>query len=203
MLNDWYKGLPRKIKKIILSVAILIFGAFAAYLIWSFTGVYVSDSFVNSRQLASEYAHIIADSVQDTPKNLETIQTLERQGKDEKALTLLVTESQKNATAQDAAVKLSSELGKMAMEISNIRPKKAGQVALVAITHETNLIYELVSYNNNLANLLGLLRDRLTGKLYGVEKINKVVDMLNTEIDSINKLNSQFIESMAEFDRSV
>jgi len=201
MLKNWYNNLPRKIRKIIFLVVILLVGTFVAYLFWSFSNTYVSDLFANSRQSAWEYAKVIADSVKDTPKNLETIQSLERDGKDDKALTLLVTEAQKNAVAQDAAIKLSGELEKMAKEIPSIKPKEAGQSALVAISSETALIYRLISYNSYLANLLGLLRDRITGKLSSVEKINQVVDSINNEIDSINKLNSQFVEYMNQFDK--
>jgi hypothetical protein len=183
-------------------MAALIVTAFAAYLIWSYFNASVPDSFANARQSAWIYARTIADSVKDTPKNLETIQALERQGKDQEALTLLVTEAQKNAVAQDAALKLSTELETMAKGIPDIRPEKAAQAALVAISSETALIYKLVSYNSYLNNLLGLLRDRLTGKLSGVQKINQVVDSINAEIDSINRLNAQFVDYMENFDNS-
>jgi uncharacterized protein YxeA len=202
MIKSWYKGLPKKIRQIILILVLLLIGSIIGYAAWSLTNSNIPDSFTNSRQTAWGYAQIISSSVKDTPKNLETIQSFERDGKDTQALTLLVSEAQKNSVAQDAALKLAAELEIMAKEIPNIKPERAGQSALVAISTETALIYKLVSYNNYLANLLELLRDKITGRLYGVDKINQVVDSINGEINAINLLNTQFIEKMAEFDKN-
>lgn len=193
-------GIPKKFRQTIFVIALVVIGSFVGYTIWSLTSTHVTDAFSGSRQLAWQYAKTISDSVKDTPQNLEKIQSLEQNGKDDEALTLLVAEAQKNAVAQDAAIKLSAELSVMAKEIPNIKPEKSGQQALVAISTETSLIYRLLSYNGYLSNLLSLLRDKITGKLYGVDKINQVVDSINGEIDAINSLNTQFAQNMSAFD---
>ena len=202
MIIGWFKGIPKKFRQITLVLLLIIIGSIIGYVVWSSTSSRVPDAFLSSRQSAWEYAQMISSSVKDTPKNLDTVQSLEKEGKDTDAMNILVAEAQKNALAQDAAVKLSGELESMAKEIPNIKPEKAGQSALVAISTETALIYRLISYNNYLASLLGLLRDKITGKLYGVDKINQVVDSINGEIDAINGLNQQFIDEMATFDKN-
>lgn len=200
MLKSWYLRFPKKIRRVALVLGLVCVAAIVGYFVWAAVGTYTPGEFADARTAASDYAHIIADSLKDTPQNLDTIQTLEREGKDDQALTLLVTEVQKNQTAQNAAVKLSGELETMAQNIPYIRPKKSADKALVAVSSETQLIYKLVSYNDYLAQLLKLLQDKITDKLYGVESINKVVDALNTEVDSINSLNAQFVDYMKNFD---
>ena len=202
MLSDWFSKLSKKVKRVILAVTVLIIVILAAYFVWSYVSTRVPTNFANARHAAWDYAQIISDAVKETPQNLQQIQELEKQGKSIEALNLLVIEGQKNASAQNAAVKLSGELETMAKEIPNIKPQKAGEAALVAISSETALIYKLVSYNNYLANLLELLRQRLTNKFYNVEQINSTIDLINLDIDSINSLNTKFVEYMKNFDNS-
>jgi hypothetical protein len=202
MLSDWFSKLSKKVKRVILAVTVLIIVILAAYFVWSYVSTRVPTNFANARHAAWGYAQIISDAVKETPQNLQQIQELEKQGKSIEALNLLVIEGQKNASAQNAAVKLSGELETMAKEIPNIKPQKAGEAALVAISSETALIYKLVSYNNYLANLLELLRQRLTDKFYNVEQINSTIDLINLDIDSINSLNTKFVEYMKNFDNS-
>lgn len=202
MLSGLIPKLPKKIKRIVIAVIILVIAVLIAYFSWLYVGTRVPSDFANARQAAWGYAQTIASAVKDTPQNLQQVQELEKEGKSTEALNLLVAEAQKNSTAQDAAVKLSGELETMAKEIPNIKPQRSGEAALVAISSETALIYKLVSYNNYLANLLDLLRQRLTGKLYDVSQINSVVDSINAEIDSINSLNDQFVQYMNNFDNS-
>jgi ATP-dependent 26S proteasome regulatory subunit len=202
MLSDWFSKLSKKVKRVILAVTVLVIVILAAYFVWSYVSTRVPTNFANARHAAWGYAQIISDAVKETSQNLQQIQELEKQGKSIEALNLLVIEGQKNASAQNAAVKLSGELETMAKEIPNIKPQKAGEAALVAISSETALIYKLVSYNNYLANLLELLRQRLTDKFYNVEQINSTIDLINLDIDSINSLNTKFVEYMKNFDNS-
>jgi hypothetical protein len=200
MLSDWFSKLSKKVKRTILAVIILVVVILVAYFGWSYVSTRVPSDFANARHAAWGYAQIIADAVKETPQNLQKVQELEKQGKNIEALNLLVIEGQKNASAQSAAVKLSGELETMAKEIPNIKPQKAGEAALVAISSETALIYKLVSYNNYLASLLELLRQQLTDKLYDTRPINSVIDSINADIDSINNLNAKFTEYMNNFD---
>lgn len=165
--------------------------------------MHVPGDFADARQSASQYAQTIADSLKDTSQNLQKIQQLEEEWKDDQALTLLVAEVQKNQMARDASVKLAGELEKMARGIPDIRPQKSAENALVAITAETQLIYKLVSFNDYMGQLLKLMQDKLTGKIYGIDKINQVVDSINAEVDSINNLNSQFEKYLKTFDISL
>ncbi len=185
-----------------IAIIVLIAIILISYFIWIRSSSIIPDDFSNARQLAWNYSQIIAGAVKDTPQNLKLIQQLENAGQSTQALNVLIEEAKKNASAQDAAIKLSGELETMAKEIPNIKPQKSGEAALVAISSETTLIYKLVAYNNYLSNLLELLRQKLTGRLYGVAQINSVIDSINSEIDEINGLNIQFVDYMKSFDKS-
>ncbi len=193
--------MTKKTKAILIAIIVLIAIILFSYFALVRSGSIIPDDFSNARQLAWNYSQIIAGAVKDTPQNLKLIQQLESAGKSTEALNVLIEEAKKNASAQDAAIKLSGELETMAKEIPNIEPQKSGEAALVAISSETTLIYKLVAYNNYISNLLELLRQKLTGKLFGVAKINSVIDSINSEIDEINGLNAQFVNYMNSFDK--
>ena len=195
--------LPKKIRRIIWIVAGLIALFIVAYFAWFYFGSHVPSSFTEARQSASLNAQTIADALKDTPQNLQKIQQLEAEWKDDQALSLLVEEVKKNQAAGNASIDLSSELEKMAESIPDIQPKRAAESALVAVSAETQLIYKLVSFNDYMAQLLKLLQDKITNKIYGVDKINQVVDAINGEVDSINQLNSQFRDYLKTFDGSL
>ncbi len=194
--------MTKKTRAIMIAIIVLIAIILISYFIWIRSSSIIPDDFSNARQLAWNYSQIIAGAVKDTPQNLKLIQQLENAGQSTQALNVLIEEAKKNASAQDAAIKLSGELETMAKEIPNIKPQKSGEAALVAISSETTLIYKLVAYNNYLSNLLELLRQKLTGRLYGVAQINSVIDSINSEIDEINGLNIQFVDYMKSFDKS-
>jgi hypothetical protein len=195
-----FGNLSKRLRGIIISVLALCFLFVFGYVFWYFFGTHVPSSFSQARIAAFEYAQNLSDALKDTPSNLHKIQELEKQSKDDQALALLVEEIKKNQIATEASINLSKELEKMAQDIAYIRPKRSAQKALVAITAETQLIYKLVSFNNYMAQLLRLLQDKVTGKIYSVEKINQLVDVLNSEVDSINQLNSQFRDYLNDFD---
>jgi ATP-dependent 26S proteasome regulatory subunit len=202
MFLGWFKRLPKKIRRTTWFVVGLVALVLIAYLAWSYFGPYVPGDFTEARISASANAKTIVDTLKDSPQNLQKIQQLQEEWKDDQALMLLVTEFQKNQAARDASVQLSGELEKMAQSIPDIRPKKSAESALVAVTAETQLIYKLISFNDSMGQLIKLMQDKITNKIYGVDKVNQVVDTINSEVDSINQLNNQFENYLKTFDGS-
>ncbi len=202
MFLDRFDRLPKKIRRTAWVVIGLVVLMLIAYLAWSYFGSHVPGDFNEARIAASVEAKTIADTLKDSPENLQKIQQLQEKWKDDQALTLLVAEFQKNQAARDASVKLAGELERMAQAIPDIRPKKSAENALVAITTETQLIYKLVSFNDDMSQLLKLMQDKITNKIYGVDKVNQLVDAINSEVDSINQLNNQFEDYLKTFDGS-
>jgi len=195
-----FVSLSSKTKKIILIFLGLIILATASYFAWLYFGFSLPESFKESRQAASLQAQAISSVLKETPNVIQKVYQLQLEKKDDQALILLVEEIKKNQMLNEALVKLSLELEKMAKSIPEISSKKAAQKALVAVSVETQLMYKLISFNEHLSQLLRLLQDKITNKIYGVEKINQVIDLLNQDIDAINNLNNQFNAYLSEFD---
>ena len=202
MFFGWFKRLPKKIRRTTWVVIGLMTLVLITYLVLSYFGPHVPSDFTDARIAASANAKTIADTLKDSPQNLQKIQQLQEEWKDDQALTLLVAEFQKNQAARDASVQLAGELEKMAQSIPDIRPKKSAENALVAITSETQLIYKLISFNDDMSQLLKLMQDKITNKIYGVDKVNQMVDAINSDVDSINQLNGQFENYLKTFDSS-
>lgn len=203
MINPLKSGMSKGTRIVIFSALVVVVFLVGSLMIMSYSKGQVPSSFDISRKSASEYAQRIVGLVGQTSGNLDLIQKLEKERKFPDILDIILSETEKNNEAKQKAVLLALELEKMAKAIPEITPEKSGQIALVAISSETALIGKLISYNEGLAQLLGLLRERVVKGWIDAEKLNGMVDDINIQIKSINDLNSQFVDLMEKFDNSL
>jgi len=190
----------KRLRWVMGTVVVLVIGAFLTYIASPLARNRVPSEFNESRQLAASVAQNIVGMLSETSANLSKIQELEQQQKGYRALDIVAGEIEKNKNISDQASQLALHLEIMAKQIPGISPDYAAQTALVAISSETALINQLLVYNNNLNNLLLLLRDRYMHGGVSLEQINSVVDEINQRMESINSLNTQFVQLMESFD---
>lgn len=184
-------------------VAIFAVAGFIAFIFSPLSKAQIPSSFTDSRQAASGYAAVIVNDLSSVSGDIAQLQTLYRNGgSSTAALDIIVAATAKHQDARDKSILLATELEKMARAIPDIRPDSAGQTALVAISSETALIGELISqYNESLGLLLVSLRNHFSGtQNQDSAKLNAMVDAINTDTQSINQMNDQFVQLMQKFD---
>lgn len=200
MIRDAYLRIPRRIRRVFITVAALLVLAFLGFFFSSLLNSNVPTIFSESRELAARHAGEIVELLKDTSASLDMVSELEKQGKEAEALNIVVAEIQKNMQAKEKALRLLSELEKMAREVPNVKPERARQTALIAISAKTAVSGKLILYSEYLAQLLDLLRERLLGRWADDEKINSLIADINKEIEAINNLNQESNEKLKEFD---
>jgi hypothetical protein len=198
MISAFYSKIPRRVKLIILFLIIILI----AYFVLRFVGTEtrnVPPDFLNARQQASAIALEIVTISNNSSTDFNTIAQLDSQGKYTDALNLVSQELQRNAEARTKAIDLSNQLTTMAKNLNKISPASASQTALEAISSETALISRLIDYNDYLTQLLQVLQDKFLGKVNG-DNIPELISKINGEAKTINDLNQQFNDIMAQFD---
>jgi len=198
MISSLYSKIPQRVRLLILFIIIILI----AYFVLRFLGVgtrNVPEDFLRARQEASLIAsEIVAISGQSTD-HLDEIARLDKDAKYTEALVLISQELERNREAREKAIQLSAQLERMAKNLGQISPASAGQIALQAISSETALISRLITYNDYLAQLLEVLRQKFLGKTDG-DKITELIAEINDEAKAINDLNQKFNDVMKEFD---
>jgi len=201
------KFLPKTLSgKLWWSAGIIVFFAIAGFVAFIFSPLskaQIPSSFTDSRQSAAGYASVIVGDLSSVSGDIAQLQNLYRaHGSSSAALDIIVAATAKHQDARDKSILLAADLEKMARAIPDIRPESAGQIALVAISSETALIGKLISqYNESLGILLISLRNHFSGTQYqDSAQLNAMVDSINSETESINQLNDQFVQLMQKFD---
>ncbi len=198
MIANFYFKPSRRIRILILFIIIILL----AYFILRFLAVEprnIPKEFLGARQEASLIAQdIVAISNQSTD-NLAKIAAFDQERKYTEALLSVSQELDRNQQAREKAVKLSVQLEMMAKNLAQISPASAGQIALQAVSSETALISRLITYNDYLAQLLGVLQGKFLGKSDG-DKIPELISKINEEAQAINELDQKFNNLMKEFD---
>ena len=156
--------------------------------------------FLEARTTASPIAQDIVNTSNDLTKSLDQVAQLDSEKKYTEAINFLTQEIARNKDINQKAIRLSEELGKMAMAVPNISPVNVSQLALRAISSETTLISRLIAYNDYLRQLLEELRLKFLGKSVNNGKIQELIGKINEEVRIINKLNVQFNSSMDKLD---
>ncbi len=198
MTNDLYYKIPRRVKIILIFIAVIL----AAYFILSFSLAepkIIPQEFLAARREASSISQEIVSLSSKSPESLVKISELDRKGDYADALILITQELERNKIARDKAIELSRKLEIMARNLSKISPFSAGQIALEAISSETALISRLISYNDYLVKLLEVLREKFLSKGDG-DGVSDLITKINEEVDNINALDKKFADLMGKFD---
>ena len=164
-------------------------------------GSYIPPEFSEARIKGAELAQSIVALSNESLGNLETIAAYDREGKKSEALILISKEVLKNRDAQQEAIKLSSQLERMARSIGDIEPSRARVVAAEAVSSEVALVSRLIAYNDYLLRLFEALRDKFQNPgAYTNGRVEELVAKINEEAQAINAFNDRFSQSLAEFD---
>lgn len=198
MIRALYLKLPRRIWLIILFVVIILVVYFALRFVGTATRN-TPEEFLQARQEASLIAADIVTISDNSISDFDQIAKLDSQGDYTNALLLVTKELENNQVARKKAITLSDQLAIMAKNLDKISPTSAGQIALQAVSSETELISRLINYNDGLNQLLGILREKFLGKASG-DKILELLSKINDEVKAINDLNRQFNDLMSQFD---
>ena len=163
---------------------------------------HVPAEFSEARINGAELAKHIVDLSNESLGSLETIAKYDEAGKKSEALILISKEVLKSRDAQAEAVKLSSQLERMARSINDIEPSSARVLATEAVSSEVALVSRLLSYNDYFLQLFEALRDKFQNPGTNTDgKVKDLVAKINEEEQGINTFNQRFGQSLAEFDK--
>ena len=200
MLKGIYSKISRKVKIFLLILPI----ALAIYFVGRFVLAKpqtIPPEFLKARQQASLIAADIVGVADESSKRLEEISRLDGEKKYADAIKLVAQELEHNNQARQRAIYLSNQLETMAKNVPNITPGSSAQKALEAVSLETTLINRLITYNDYLNQLLGILRDKFLGQNKNShDKIAELVSKINEEAKAINEINQKFNDKLSDFD---
>ncbi|MCR4275755.1 MAG: hypothetical protein NUV83_03380 [Candidatus Wolfebacteria bacterium] len=200
MLEGIYTKISRKEKLFLL----VLFIALAIYFVGRFVMAkpqIIPADFLKARQQASLIAQDIVGTANESSRNLEKISELDGERKYADAIKLVAQELEHNNQARQRAVYLSSQLETMAKNVPSISPDSSAQKALEAVSLETTLINRLITHNDYLNQLLGILRDKFLGQNKNShDKIAELVSKINEEAKAINEINQKFNDKLSDFD---
>lgn len=184
----------------IVIVAALIVGGYF-FLAYLDTRQYIPPEFSEARLKGAELAKKIVELSGDSLANLEQIAEYDKQGNAPEALILISKEVIKNRETHEGAIRLSSQLERMARTVSDIKPAKARILATEAVSSEVALVSRLISYNDYLRQLFEILRDKFQSRGANPDgKVKGLIDKINEEARAINEFNQRFNGALAEFD---
>ena len=164
--------------------------------------VYVPLDFLESRNRAADAAQRITDLTNISASNLGSISDADQRGDYAGGIKLVSAEIERNKKIGDAAIDLSEELREMAKNLNSVKPSDASSLGFRAVTTGIELVQRLVSYNNNMHELLNTLQTRLNngGDDSTRARIEELINALNDEAKVINQLDSDYKNLMGQFD---
>ena len=164
----------------------------------------IPSEFSEARGRGAELARIIVSLSETSLKNLEEISRYDEEGKKAEALILISQEVIRNRSIREEALRLSSQLEKMARYLSDISPERARILATEAVSSEVALVGRLLVYNELLLRLFETLKDKLEKpSLAANGRVQTLVEKINEEGRAINEFNRKFVQSLADFDAIV
>lgn len=193
-LKPWHK-----ITGILLATGAAIIGVYSLLTI-----EYVPQEFSEARIKGAKIAEEILAQHDFTLQNLDKIGQHNKDKNYTEALLLISNELIKNRDANIKAIQLSSQLETMAVAIASVRPSRARLLATEAVTAEVALVSRLLNYNNYLAQLFEVLREKFsTGNGGNSGQVQKLINKINDEVKAINALDQRFSASLEQFDAIV
>ncbi len=161
----------------------------------------IPPAFIEGRTEGAAASEAITVIINDSLKTLSEVAAFEERGDIASAVYLIRGEINKTTERQKHASALASAMEKMALAIPDIKPAAAQQIGLEAVSAQVANVSHLVTYNEYLTNLFNLLNERMRGNPEATtKKVQDLVEKLNEENNTINKLNSQFNRSLVQFD---
>lgn len=162
---------------------------------------YIPQSFIDARRASAIVGDQIIGLSSESSAGIGEIQKLQEDKKYNEALDAIVAERKRVADMRDKGSELLKNLSAMTQSVSLIRPEASRAAALQAINYETGIVNHLISYNEDLDQLLQLIAAKV---LYGediADRFNDLIVKINGEIETINDLNKKFTEAMEAIEK--
>lgn len=192
-----------KVVSVLIAILTVVLIIFLSFVLFSGSAQIVPSSFTDARIVASDRATELVTMLSGTNEKIREVKDLVEKGSHAKALSIVQGEMAKNKDIRERAVRLALELEKMARAIADIRSDKAAQIALGATTKETAVISQLLSYTNELQNLLVALQTVVVSSYPDYTEVNKSIGIINSAADEINAFNQAYKSEMEKFDQIV
>lgn len=189
-----------------IGLAALIFGTviggfFIIYILVA--GIkYIPQDFIEAKARGAEIAQRIVELSDASLTGLTQIGDFDKAKNYPQAVILVSNELVQNRKIREEAIKLASQLEKMAANLPKIKPAKARQITSEAMGYEVALVSRLISYNDYFNQLFDVLIQKF--KEVADETNNQtqeLINKINDETQAINELNAKFNSTMADFDR--
>ncbi len=164
---------------------------------------YVPQEFSEARNRTVKISERIEQLTDASVVTLGQISTADQAGNYKRGLELVQQEVDRNEAIKEEAIQLSEELRVMALNLGAVKPKKATEAGLQAVTTGLELTQHLINYNNLAQELLTALQERLekNSDPQTRQRIEQIILRMNEESETINGLNEKYQEEMREFDR--
>jgi len=191
------------LRKLILLIVfvLLVGGGYAVVSFWSGGGV--PQAFTDARLKGALIAQNIVNLSNQSTLDLMKINEYEVQGNYTEALNLTTDVVKQSQGIRDQAVELSSQIEEMTKALSGLDSLEARQAALESISNRLALLSRLINYSGYLGQLLDVLRNNFTGKIYNDKAVSFLIDQINAEVRAINNFNGQAGQAMDRFDKIV
>lgn len=160
----------------------------------------VPASFTAARTQGAIIAQTIVNSSDQATQELQVISQYDAEGKYSLALASTTDLINQSAGMRTEAVQLSAQVSQMTQDLSNINSSAAQQAALESISSRLALINELITYSNDLDQLLSTLQERFNGTAVPNSQVTAIVNQINTDVNAINNFNVQAGQAMDKFD---
>jgi hypothetical protein len=189
-----------------LSLGVLLIGGIMYAATFLGERPFVPKQFSDARAGAVQTAEGIVSMAKESVTALARISELDKAGKYDQALDLVIQEVNRNNELRDRAEILSQGLGLMTQALSQVKPQSAAVVGVQAIGKEYQIAQKLIDYYNSTYELLDVLRGRYGGasgdpSSAGAQaKINDLITKMNADASAVNVLNEEYKGLMVQFD---
>jgi hypothetical protein len=158
-------------------------------------------AFTNARAQGAIIAENIVSLSNQSTATLAQVNVDDEKGDYADALNLVSGMVTQSEDLRNQAVSLSNQIEQMTESLSDINSLPERQAALEAISSHLALINQLINYSGDLGNLLDVLQAKFSGQPTDGQKIQTLVDQINTDVNAINNFNSQANQAMQQFDK--
>jgi len=162
---------------------------------------FIPQPFLEARARGSVFAENIIKLTEKSLDNLKLISDEDRAGNYSRGIDLIIGELSRNEITRHNALGLSKELEIMASLLAEVKPREAIDVGFQAILSQSQTVQRLLNYNNDIYQLLDILRIRFENRgSSGAERVGGLLSKMNDEAKAVNELNAKYAELMAKFD---
>ena len=164
---------------------------------------YIPQSFIDARRTSAIVGDQIIGLSSESSDGISKIQKFQEDKKYNEALDAIVAERKRVSNMRDKGSELLQSLSAMTQSVSEIGPEASRTAALQDINYDTGIVNHLISYNEDLDQLLQIIASRV---LYGEDitaGFKDLITKINGEIGTINDLNKKFTEAMDALEKGL